>query len=122
MAQESNAERQVLAERKDSFTGEASYPVEKLDARPQEPTSHCGSGGKGFLKGGFQGCGGRGGGCVRSIILKLVVQLLDQHHPDRFGYSLSVTPESVCSHFFEASSGNCVRWSGLCHGCSLVIM
>ena len=88
MAQESNTERQVLAERKDSFTGEASYPVEKLDARPQEPTSHCGSGGKGFLKGGFQGCGGRGGGCVRSIILKLVVQLPDQHHPDRFGYEL----------------------------------
>ena len=35
-------------EKKDSFTGEASYPGEKLEARPQEPTSHCGSGGKGF--------------------------------------------------------------------------
>ena len=95
---------------------------EKLDAHPQEPTSHYGSGGKGFLKPKFQGCGGRGGGRVRSIILKSIVRLPDQQHPDCFGYSSSVTLESVCSRFFEAGSGNCMRWSSLCHGCRLGIV
>ena len=51
-------------------------------------------------------------------ILKLVMQWSDQWHLDCFKYSESLVPESVFSHFFEASSQNC----GLYHGYSLVIM
>ena len=42
----------------------------------------------------------------------------DQHHLECFKYSQSAVPESICSHFLEASSLNC---GSLCHGYSLVI-
>ena len=36
--------------------------------------------------------------------------------------TLTVILGSVCSYFLEGSSQNCVRWSCLCHDCSLIIM
>ena len=98
-----------------SFSEEASSPREKVDSCPKEQLLPADQGVRAFKREN-QGCTMKCAGlCVGPSTLRSDSHLEIGHavvwsaSSWLFQYSYSSVPRSVCSHFLESSSQNCVR-------------